>query len=100
MSEQTTTGTRPAGTSALIYAVLGLVAALPAIPLGTALEAPLLGLAGFLTLGAAVVALVVGVVKRLAGSTQQRPDVRRIALVALGPVGLMLALALVLAALR
>ena len=84
MAEQTVSATRPAGTSALIYAVLALVAGALGVLVGVVY--PLAAIAGFAVLAAALVALVVGVVKRLAGGSAPRPDVRLLAAWAFGPV--------------
>ena len=83
-AEQTVSATRPAGTSALIYAVLALVAGALGVLVGVVY--PLAAIAGFAVLAAALVALVVGVVKRLAGGSAPRPDVRLLAAWAFGPV--------------
>lgn len=84
MAEQTASATRPAGTSALIYAVLALVAGALGVLAGVVY--PLTAIAGFAVLTAALVALVVGVVKRLAGGSAPRPDVRLLAAWAFGPI--------------
>ena len=84
MAEQTASATRPAGTSALIYAVLALVAGALGVLAGVVY--PLTAIAGFVVLAAALVALVVGVVKRLAGGSAPRPDVRLLAAWAFGPI--------------
>lgn len=85
MSEQTTTGTRPAGTSALIYGVIAIAVGVVLTPVTAVLMLPLgvIGAAG--TLLAGVVVLVVGIVQRLAGGVESDPRVGRTVLVALGP---------------
>ena len=55
MAEQTASATRPAGTSALIYAVLALVAGALGVLMGVVY--PLTAIAGFAVLAAAVTAL-------------------------------------------
>lgn len=92
MSEQTTTGTRPAGTSALIYAVVAIAVGIVLAPVSAVLLLPLGVIGGAGTLIAGVVVLVVGIVQRLAGGVEGAPRVGRTVLVVLGPV---LALALV-----
>lgn len=84
MAEQTVSAMRPAGTSALIYAVLALGAGTLGVLVGVVY--PLTAIAGFVVLAAALVALVAGVVKRLAGGSAPRPDVRLLAAWAFGPV--------------
>ena len=84
MAEQMATEARPAGTGALIYAVLALAAGALGVLVGVVY--PLTAIAGFAVLAAALAALVVGVVKRLAGGSAPRPDVRLLAAWAFGPV--------------
>lgn len=85
MSEQTTPETRPAGTSALIYGLIAVVTGAIATPVSAAMTNGLGVIAGALTFVAGAVALITGIVKRLAGGTQPRPNVGRLAAAAVTP---------------
>lgn len=84
---------RPAGTTALLYAVVSLVVAVVLGPVGAALwwwapspvSLPVVTAAAVAVVGA-LVALAVGVIKRLAGQGTELPDLRRVVVwVLLGP---------------
>ena len=96
MTEQVLPETRPAGTSALIYGVIALAVGGVVTPVAMLVFSTLGVLVGGATLVAGVVALVTGIVKRLAGGSQAAPPVGRLALIAAVPALAALVLGIVL----